>query len=261
MACRKGDSMDSLAGKITVVTGAGQGIGQAIAERFARSGASVCIGDLNAERGAAVADGIVANGGAARFVRCDVSLANEVDALVEAAVDAFGGVDVLVNNAAIAIYRNLVDYSGAEWDQVLAVNLRGIFLASRRCIPLLAQRGGGSIVHIASVHARATAPGNAPYVASKGAVVSLTRAMALECAPHGIRVNCVLPGAIVTPMLMENWGNLPPEHHPLVPRIPLGRLGTPDEIARVVEFLASDAAAYVTGSDILVDGGLAAHFS
>ena len=252
--------MDGLTGKVAIVTGAGQGIGQAIAERFAAAGMRVVLGDRNADGGAAVAAGIVGRGGAARFVRCDVSEAADVDALVDEAVAAFGGVDVLVNNAALAIYRDLVDYTGEEWDRVLAVNLRGIFLTSRRCIPLMAGRGG-SIVHIASVHARATAPGNAPYVASKGAVVSLTRAMALECAPHGIRVNCVLPGAIATPMLMENWGDLPPDQHPLVPRIPLGRLGTPDEIARVVQFLASDAAAYLTGSDILADGGLAAHFS
>jgi NAD(P)-dependent dehydrogenase (short-subunit alcohol dehydrogenase family) len=181
--------------------------------------------------------------------------------MVAQTVDAFGGVDILVNNAAIAIYRLLVDYTDDEWDCVTAVNLRGIFLASRRCIPIMAQRGGGSIISIASVHARTTATNNAPYVASKGAVVALTRAMALEGAPHKIRVNCILPGAIATPMLLENWGDVPPDQNPLMPRIPLQRFGDPDEIARVAQFLASDDASYMTGSDVLVDGGLSAHFS
>ncbi|HEU5100908.1 MAG TPA: SDR family NAD(P)-dependent oxidoreductase, partial [Roseiflexaceae bacterium] len=175
--------MAELENKVALVTGAGQGIGEAIALRFGKAGARVVLADVNEARGRAVAAAIGAAGGAAEFVRCDVSQPAEVDALVEKAVTAFGGVDTLVNNAAIAIYRELPDYTPEEWDQVLAVNLRGIFLASRRCIPIMAGRGGGSIVHIASVHARTTAPGNAPYVASKGAVVALTRAMALEGAP------------------------------------------------------------------------------
>jgi NAD(P)-dependent dehydrogenase (short-subunit alcohol dehydrogenase family) len=124
----------------------------------------------------------------------------------------------------------------------------------------MASRGGGSIVTISSVHARTTATTVTPYVASKGAVVSMTRAMALEGAPHKIRVNCVLPGAIATPMLLENWGDMSSDQHPLIGRIPLRRFGDPDEIARVVQFLASDESAYMTGSDILVDGGLSAHF-
>ncbi|HJZ45966.1 MAG TPA: SDR family NAD(P)-dependent oxidoreductase [Roseiflexaceae bacterium] len=253
--------MASLENNVAIVTGAGQGIGEAIALRFGREGARVVLGDINEARGQAIAAAIRAGGGAAEFVRCDVSQPAEVDGLVDRAMAMFGGVDILVNNAAIAIYRDLPDYTPEEWDQVLAVNLRGIFLASRRCMPIMAARGGGSIVHIASVHARITATGNAPYVASKGAVVSLTRAMALEGAPHKIRVNCILPGAIATPMLLENWGDVAPEQHPLLPRIPLGRFGAPDEIARVAQFLASDESSYMTGSDVLVDGGISAHFT
>lgn len=143
---------------------------------------------------------------------------------------------------------------------MVAVNLRGIYLTSRRCIPVMTAHGSGSIVNIASIHAYVTAPGNTPYVATKGAVVALTRAMALECAPHHIRVNCVLPGAIATPMLMANWGDVPEDQHPLVPRIPLGRVGKPDEIARVVQFLASDESSYMTGNEVVVDGGISAHF-
>lgn len=253
--------MDALAGKSAIVTGAAQGIGAAIATVFARAGAQVMLADLHVERMAAVVAAIRSAGGTAVAQHCDVADPAAVDALVAQAAAQHGGVDILVNNAAIAIYKPFTDYDPAEWDQVLAVNLRGIFLASRRCMPLMAQRGGGSIVSIASVHARTTATMNAPYVASKGGVVALTRAMALEGAPQRIRVNCILPGAIDTPMLMENWGDTPPEAHPLVPNIPLGRFGRPEEIAQVALFLASDAASYMTGSDVLVDGGLSSRFS
>lgn len=252
--------MTVLEGKVAIITGAAQGIGKATALRFARQGAKVVLADINHETGQAVADEIISEGKDAHFVRCDVASQTDVDSVVEQAVDRFGTVDVLVNNAAMAIYKLLHEYDQAEWDQVIAVNLRSLYLTSRRCIPIMTEHGGGSIVHIASAHARVTAPGNTPYVATKGAVVSLTRAMALECAPHGIRVNCILPGAIATPMLMENWGDVPEDQHPLVPRIPLGRVGQPDEIARVVQFLASDESSYMTGSDVLVDGGITAHF-
>jgi NAD(P)-dependent dehydrogenase (short-subunit alcohol dehydrogenase family) len=252
--------MGPLEGKVAIVTGAAQGIGQAIAERFAREGAQVSLSDVKNEAGQRVADKIQAAGNTALFTRCDVSVESEVDAMIERTIQQFGTVDILVNNAALAIYKQLHEYEQSEWDHVIAVNLRGLYLTSRRCIPIMAEHGGGSIIHLASAHARITAPGNTPYVAAKGGVVALTRAMALECAPHKIRVNCILPGAIETPMLMENWGDVPAEQHPLVPRIPLGRVGQPDEIARVAQFLASDESSYMTGSDVLVDGGISAHF-
>ena len=252
--------MGVLEGKVAVVTGAAQGIGQAIAERFAREGAQVSLSDLKKDAGQRVSDNIQSSGGVALFTHCDVSVEADVDAMIENTVRQYGTVDILVNNAALAIYRQLHEYAQSEWDKVIAVNLRGLYLTSRRCIPIMIERGGGSIIHLASAHARITAPGNTPYVAAKGGVVALTRAMALECAPHKIRVNCILPGAIETPMLMENWGDVPAEKHPLVPRIPLGRVGQPDEIARVAQFLASDDSSYMTGSDVLVDGGISAHF-
>lgn len=253
--------MGVLDGKVAIVTGAAQGIGQAIAERFAREGAAVTLADINAEKGQQAALTITNSGGLALFVACDVAHSAPVDAMVRATVERFGGVDILVNNAAIAVYKNLVDYTDEDWDRVISVNLRGVFLTARRCIPLMAARGGGSIVNFASVHARATAETVTSYVASKGAIVAMTRCMALECAPLRVRVNCVLPGAIATPMLLENWGDVPPDQHPLVPRIPMRRIAHPDEIARIVQFLASDESSYMTGSDVLADGGLSAHFN
>ena len=252
--------MGELDGKVAIVTGGAQGIGRAIAERFARAGAQVAVADINDERGAEVVEAIEIAGGRARFVHCDVARTPDVDHMVDQTVEAFGGVDILVNNAAIASYRLLVDTSDEDWDRVIAVNLRGIFLTARRCIPIMQRRGGGSIVNFASAHARTTSTGNPAYIASKGAVVALTRTMALECVAANIRVNCILPGAIATPMLLENWGDVPAEQNPLMARVPMRRFGTPDEIARVAQFLASDASSYMTGSDVLVDGALSAHF-
>jgi NAD(P)-dependent dehydrogenase (short-subunit alcohol dehydrogenase family) len=255
--------MGVLDNKIAIVTGAAQGIGRAIALRFAKQGASVMALDINPDQGAETIRLINAAGAEqkAQFMRCDVSVADDVDAAVAETVRAFGGVDVLVNNAGIAIYKLLWDYTEEDWDRVIAVNLRSIFLTARRCIPIMRERGGGSIVNMASVHARATATTVTSYVASKGGIISLTRAMALECAPYKIRVNCILPGAIATPMLLENWGDAPHDRHPLVPSIALKRIAEPDEIATVAQFLASDDSSYLTGSDILADGGLSAHFS
>jgi NAD(P)-dependent dehydrogenase (short-subunit alcohol dehydrogenase family) len=252
--------MGTLDNKIAIVTGAGQGIGQAIAERFSHEGASVCVAELNEARGRAVADQIEAAGGKALFIKCDVGNSADCDAAVAKTIEAFGGVDILVNNAAFAIYKSIVDYSDDDIERVLAIDLKSILYFARGCMPAMAQRGAGSIVNLASVHARATSTGNAPYVAAKGGVVTLTRAMALEGAPMNIRVNCILPGPIETPMLMENWGELRGDQHPLVPRVPLRRLGRPDEIAQVALFLASDASSYMTGSDVLADGGMSLHF-
>jgi NAD(P)-dependent dehydrogenase (short-subunit alcohol dehydrogenase family) len=250
----------SLANQVAIVTGAAQGIGQSIAERFAQAGAAVMLADVQDHKGQAAAEKIASTGQQAHFRHCDVAAEADVENLVVETTQRYGGVDIVVNNAAFAIYKLLPEYSAAEWDQVVAINLRSIYLTTRFALPSMTERGVGSIVNIASVHARITSTQNTPYVATKGAVVSLTRAMALECAPHHVRVNCVLPGAILTPMLMDNWGDVPPEQLPLVPRIPLGRVGQPDEIAQVVQFLASDAASYMTGSDVVVDGGLSAHF-
>lgn len=249
-----------LENKIAIVTGAARGLGKAIAQKLAAEGTTVVLADIEDSDGEANAEAIRQEGGKAQYFHCDIASAQQVDALVTQAQTLFGGVDILVNNAGIAVYKLMEDYTEDEWDRVIDVNLKSTYLLMRRIKPMMVQRGGGSVVLISSVHARNTATTVTSYVASKGAIVSMTRAMALEGAPHNIRVNCILPGAFATPMLLENWGDLPPDQHPLVPRIPLQRIGRPEELAEVVLFLASDASSYMTGSDILVDGGLSAHF-
>lgn len=232
--------------KVVIVTGAAQGIGKAIADHFASCGARVVLADVKKTEH--------------DWVHCDVSDNESVKKMVSYVLDKYGKIDVVVNNAAIAIYKLLEEYETEEWDKVLATNLNSLFFTSRHVLATMKQQKSGSIIHISSVHAKITSTKNAPYIACKGAITALTRAMALECAPYNIRVNCILPGAIATPMLMENWGNVPPEQHPLMSRIPLRRFGDPIEIAKVAKFLATDESAYITGSELLVDGGLSAHF-
>jgi len=249
-----------LENKVAVVTGAARGLGKAIAEKLASEGARVVLTDILDDTGEENAANIRAKGHVAQYIHCDIASAEQVDNLVEHIVTLYGKVDMLVNNAGIAVYKLMEDYTEEEWDRVINVNLKSTYLLMRRIKPIMIENGGGSVVLIASVHARATATTVTSYVATKGAIVAMTRTMALEGAPHNIRVNCISPGAFATPMLLENWGDVPADEHPLVPRIPLNRIGRPEELAEVALFLVSDASSYITGSEILVDGGLSAHF-
>jgi NAD(P)-dependent dehydrogenase (short-subunit alcohol dehydrogenase family) len=247
--------------KVAIVTGAASGIGRGIATLFAQEGARVVIADINDEGGQ---QSVAEAGGAevARYIHTDVSDGGQVRAMVEQTVSAFGGIDILVNNAAMSIYKKLVDTEEHEWDKVIAVNLRSVYLCSRYAIPHIARRGGGAIVNISSARALATTPLVSSYDATKGAVLALTRSMALECAPDGIRVNCVLPGSIDTPIFRSNLradGDEEEQYRATVANIPLRRVGQPVDIARMVLFLASDEASYITGAPFLVDGGLLAH--
>jgi NAD(P)-dependent dehydrogenase (short-subunit alcohol dehydrogenase family) len=249
--------MDTLKDKVALITGGASGIGRATALLFAREGAAVSIVDIDEAAGALAAEEVVAGGGRALFVTADVTRGEDCRRAVEATVAAFGGLDVLVNNAGIIRRADVLATTEAEWDRVMAVNVKSVFLMSREAIPHLAVRGG-AIVNIASGWGLKGGPAAAAYCASKGAVVNLTRAMAIDHAGHGIRVNAVCPGDTDTPMLRHEAGQLGrPEREFLAEAAdrPLGRYGRPEEIARAVLYLASEASSYVTGTTLLADGG------
>jgi NAD(P)-dependent dehydrogenase (short-subunit alcohol dehydrogenase family) len=243
-------------GSVAVVTGGGKGIGRAVCETLADAGAAVAVQDLVAADAERVAAGIRERGGRAIAVAGDAARDADLDTLFDRTGAELGGLDVLVNNAGIYPFTNLLQMPTAQWDQVLGLNLRGVFLATQRAGRLMAQRGaGGRIVNIASVQAfRPTAPGVAHYNVAKAGVVMLTKSAALELGPSGVAVNAVAPGIIDTPgthpMLERNDFGDPKVRVPFT-----GRWGVPDDVANVVLFLASPAASYVSGETIVIDGG------
>lgn len=249
-----------LQNKVAIVTGAASGIGRGIATLLAHEGARVAIADINDAGGEQT---VIEAGGAdvARYIHTDVSNGTQVRALVENTIQAFGRIDILVNNAATVIFKKLVDTEEDEWDRVMATNLRSVYLCCRYAIPHMVRLGGGAIVNISSVRALATTPLVSSYDATKGAILSLTRSLALEYAADGIRSNCILPGSVDTPVFRSNLrvdGNEEEQYQASVAGIPLGRIGLPLDIARAVLFLASDEASYITGTPLLVDGGMLA---
>jgi glucose 1-dehydrogenase len=242
-----------LNGKVAIVTGAGSGIGHAIAERFAAAGASVCVNYLGYEDEArALAQRLPR----AIAVKADVSKVAEVQALVDATVKQLGPIDVLVNNAGLERSAPFLDMDEASWDVVLDVDLKGAFLCAQACGRVMRDSGkGGSIVNISSIHEDVAFPGFTSYCAAKGGLRMVMRNAALELAPFGIRVNNVAPGAIATPINAKTLND--PDKVALLQRIiPLARMGRPEEVAEVALFLASDASSYVTGSTYYVDGGM-----
>jgi NAD(P)-dependent dehydrogenase (short-subunit alcohol dehydrogenase family) len=248
-----------LSSKTAIVTGAGNGIGRAIAEAFASEGAAVLCADIAEDDARVVADGIVAAGGQAAPWLCDVSVPADAEATVQAAMDAFGALHVLVNNAAGFVPLTPVEDTPVEnWDKTLAVILSGAFHMSKPAIPCIRDSGGGNIIHVASQMGRVAWPGQAAYCAAKGALLQLAKVMALECADDGIRVNTLSPGGIATDRLRHRFGDLENAEREWGPKHPLGRLGTPEEMGRAAVFLASDDASFMTGADLLVDGGYTA---
>lgn len=248
-----------LSDRVAIVTGAAQGIGEGIAEELAREGAAVVVADVQEEAAERVAERLRSEGGSAVAVRCDVSSESEVAALVDRAVAELGGLHVVVNNAALGVYKPVTEATVEEFDRCLAVNLRGVFLGIKHGARAMGD-GGGSIVNIASVHSVESVGGTAPYAASKGGVAALTRAAAIDLAPH-IRVNAICPGWIDTPLIRGIFESDP---DPAAARAAverrqlLGRLGEPREIGRAAVFLASDDSSYVTGSLLFVDNGMTA---
>ncbi|MBK8047872.1 MAG: glucose 1-dehydrogenase [Anaerolineales bacterium] len=240
--------------KVAVITGAGSGIGQATAQLFAATGAKVVVADLDEIAGAATVDLIRASGGAATFVRVDVADPQQVDAMVSVALDRYGGIDILFNNAAMLVFGKVVDTPYATWQRVMNVNLNGVFLCCKAVIPHMLARGGGSIINMSSSTGAHDGNGNAAaYVTSKGGVTLLTRCLAIDHAQDGIRVNAIAPGPTDTPMLRGIM--TPAQIDAFAATFPARRLGQPREIAQAALFLASDAASFVTGSVLAVDGG------
>jgi NAD(P)-dependent dehydrogenase (short-subunit alcohol dehydrogenase family) len=256
------------AGKVALVTGASSGIGRATALAFAREGASVVIASRGRERGAAVLSELNALGGNAEFVPTDVSHARDVEALVARVLTRFGRLDVAVNNAGaieVGVFRPLVEFDEIEFDQHFAVNLKSVWLCMKYEITQMMASGGGAIVNTSSVTGLGGAPQSAFYSAAKAAVVGLTKSAALEYASRNIRVNALVPGAFATPMLETVFSRISPEDPAAAEasyqrRIPVGRIGQPDEAADAVLWLCSDQATYVTGHSLIVDGGLTAAF-
>lgn len=246
-----------LAGKVAVVTGAASGIGRASAERFAAEGARVVVADLDESGADKTAAVIAQNGGEATPVRCDVTRADDARAMVEAAVGRYGGLDILFNNAGFTNPPHPIEETTEEeMDRALTVNVKGVFLCSQAAIPAMRERGG-SIVVTASIMGERTRPGFTAYASSKAAAIHLARTLAMELAGDNIRVNCLAPVATDTPMLDTFIGDRDPEEgrSAFISTIPLGRLATPQDVASAALYLASDEAAYITGTVLPVDGG------
>ena len=243
-----------LQGKVAVITGAGSGIGRAIALRFAKEGAKVALNDINAPAGETLAAQIAAEGGAAFFLRGDAASEEDVTALMRTASDRFGGLHILVNNAV----PSMEELNANRWDAVVEVGLRGYWLCMQAAIPLMKLSGAGSIVNISSVNALMGLGRDHVYSGVKAAILGLSRSMVGEFSPQGLRINCICPGTIVT----GHWKPLFERDPELAGRLtglyPIGRLGCPEDIANAALFLASDEASFITGSVLVVDGGLTA---
>jgi NAD(P)-dependent dehydrogenase (short-subunit alcohol dehydrogenase family) len=252
------DKSPALSGKVALITGAASGIGRATARLFAREGAAVAIADINLQAGKAVAEEIVQSGGHSFVEQGDVTQSADCNRVVERTMREFGAIHVLFNNAGIIRRATVLELSEQDWDQVMAVNLKSIFLMSRQVIPIMAKAGGGSIINTASGWGLVGGVRAAAYCASKGAVVLLTKAMAIDHGPQNVRVNCICPGDTDTGMLRHEAQQLGEREDSFLAesaRRPLGRVGKPEEIAQAALYLATDASSFVTGTALVVDGG------
>jgi len=249
----------SLERKTALVVGAANGIGRATALAFAAAGASVACADIEVEGARATAAAIDQDGGRALPVALDVTHGASCRAAVAAAVERFGGLDVLLYGAADNDRTaTVLELDEAAWDRVIRINLTGAFLMARAAIPAMIARGGGSVILIASQLGRVALPGRAAYCATKGALVQLARVLAADHAAQGIRANTLSPGAVETRRLLQRWKTMDEARAVMAPKHLLGRLGQPEEIAHAAVYLASDASAFMTGADLLIDGGYTA---
>jgi NAD(P)-dependent dehydrogenase (short-subunit alcohol dehydrogenase family) len=248
-----------IAGRVAIVTGAATGVGRGVAEGFARAGAHVLLADVDEHGVSDAADTLEAEGHTVASRRADVSSPDDARELVEDAVGRFGGLDILVNNAAIQIENTIEDLEPDDWDRLMSVNMKGVFLCSKYAIPAMRERGGGSIVNIASVNGFWVEPGLGAYCASKGGVIALTRSTATDFGRDGIRCNCICPGYVDTGMAGRYLDSLPDPakaRAEVASQHAVGRVGQPKDVAAAAQFLASDAAGFVTGSAFVIDGGL-----
>src|SRR5260370_15670193 len=253
-----GKDVARVAEKVAMITGGGSGIGRATALLFAREGAAVALADVNTDAGRRVADEIAQSGGRALFEPVDVTRAADCRRLVDSALRELGRIDILFNNAGIILRATVLDLSEDDWDRVMAVNVKSIYLLSREVIPHMRKAGGGTIINTASGWGLTGGAKAAVYCASKGAVVILTKAMAVDHGPQKIRVNCICPGDTDTGMLREEARQLGEGNSRFLPdaaKRPLRRVGTPEEIAQAALYLASHASSFVTGTPLVADGG------
>lgn len=250
--------MYSLFSKVAIITGGASGIGKASALLLSKAGACVVVADVDDQGGQAVADIIVKNGGKAIYMHCDVTSASDCQLTVASAIGEFGSIDILFNNAGIIRRTTVLNTTEVEWDRVMAVNVKSIFLLSKFAIPYMEKSGGGVIINTSSGWGMVGGKNAVSYCASKGAVVNMTRAMALDHGSQNIRVNCICPGDTDTPMLRNEARQLDQTDEEFLADAadrPLKRIGTPDDIANTVLYLASDASSFITGTTIIVDGG------
>lgn len=251
--------MGRLDGKAAVITGAASGMGRAAALLFAREGARLLLADIDTAGGEQTATEIAHSGGTAAFRRVDVSQPEQVEALMQAALDAYGALDIVFNNAGIeGMSGRLADQTVENWERVLSVNLKGVFLGMKYALPPMVERGGGSIINTASVAGLNGWHGGGAYSASKGGVVILTKTAALEYAKWNVRVNCICPGVIQTAMVERITGGVEASLERLKRMQPMPRIGQAEDIAQMALFLASDEAGFITGAAMTVDGGYTA---
>lgn len=253
-----------LENKVAFITGAGRGIGQAIAQKMASEGAAVALAEVDFASAQSTADVLLNQGYQALPVQTDITREADVEAAVSEVLKHFGRIDILVNNAGKNFYYDATTMSEADWDSAMDVDVKGAWLCCKHILPTMVAAKSGSILNIASVHARITAPGHFPYAAAKSALVGLTRNLALDYAKYNVRVNAICPGWVRT-SLIQGWFDRQPDPKAAEERVlsfqPLRRIGTPEEIANFVAFVASDEASFITGAELVIDGGMSIMFA